>query len=156
MTRIVNRVLNIYYYVLFAAFVLLEALDIIAVMLCPLELFTLVDALYIRGILGMVSFALVFLTFLTYLIPLCINNNYPFFAIPDAVRTVDFDKKTLRAINIPVVVSAICSFILLVTVKPFNVGSGEYDELLWMFGMFQSLSFKANIQQLLWSRRIKQ
>lgn len=75
MTRVVNGVLNIYYYVLFAAFVLLEALDIIAVMLCPLELFTLVDALYIRGILGMVSFALMFLTFLAYLIPLCINNN---------------------------------------------------------------------------------
>lgn len=156
MTRIVNRVLNIYYYVLFAAFVLLEALDIIAVMLCPLELFTLVDALYIRGILGMVSFALVFLTHFTYLIPLCVNNNYPFLTIPDALRTVTFDKKTLRTINIPVVISAICSFILLVTVKPFNVGSGEYDELLWMVGMFQSLSFKANIQQLLWSRRIKQ
>ena len=131
MTRIVNRVLNLYYYVLFAVFVSLEALDVIAVMLCPLELFTLVDALYIRGILGMVSFALVFLTFLTYSIPLCINNNYPFLAISDALRTVTFDKKTMRVINIPVVVSAICSFILLVTVKPFNVGSGEYDELLW-------------------------
>lgn len=153
MKLLINKMLNIYFYILFLIFTIVEVADIIVIILCAKKTLELSDILYIRGFLGGISIISILLTFFSYLTPLCINNNYPVLKIPDVLREVNFIKPIKLFTNIPLMISTVFSVVLFVIFKPFH-NQDEIYEILWMLGLFLPICFKTGIYYLMWSKEL--
>lgn len=153
MRLIFNKILNVYFYLLFFIFTIVEAADLVVIILSAIKKISINDIFYIRGFLGGILIISMLLTFFTYLIPLCINNYYPISKIPDVLREENFIKPIKLFTNIPLMISTLFSVTLLLIFKPFTNQDETYG-FLWMSGLFLPVCFKAGIYYLLWSKKL--
>ncbi len=155
MRNLINKLLNLYFYLLFFALTAAEAADILTAILGLANVLNSQDILFFGGILGGISIATIVLTVFTYLIPLCVNNAFPVGDIPNVVNEIRFKKSVRLVTNIPLAISVAFSVAVLIVYRPFSDPNETY-KLLWMCHLFLPICFKVGIYYLLWSKKIKQ
>ena len=154
MKPIFNAFLNFYSRLMFLIFIAIELADIIVIFLCLTKTLGINDVFYIRGIIGGLAILGVVLTMYTYLMPLCINNNFSSRNIPNVVNEVRFNKSIKWATNIPLIVSEIFSVYLLIIFKNSSNQDDIY-KLMWVLAVFLPVCFKVGIYYLLWSKKVR-